>query len=248
MSQATPDPTGNPLPNHIAIIMDGNGRWASARMLPRVMGHRAGVAAVRNTVRAVARLGIRHLTLFGFSSENWKRPVSEVSDLMGLLRMYIRSDLEELHANGVQIRIIGARTGLEADIVDLIDEVHLKTTANTGLTLTIAFNYGGQDEILDAVRRIAADVQAGRMQPSDITREAFATHLATAGIPDPDLVIRTSGEKRLSNFLLWQTAYSEFVFLDTLWPDFGELQLTDAIRQYQSRDRRFGGRNLSAGE
>jgi undecaprenyl diphosphate synthase len=248
MSQAAPDPTGNPLPNHIAIIMDGNGRWASARMLPRVMGHRAGVAAVRNIVRAVGRLGIRHLTLFGFSSENWKRPVSEVSDLMGLLRMYIRSDLEELHANGVQIRIIGARTGLEADIVDLIDEVHLKTAANTGLTLTIAFNYGGQDEIVDAVRRIAAEVQSGRMQPSDISRETFAAHLATAGIPDPDLVIRTSGEKRLSNFLLWQTAYSEFVFMDTLWPDFGELQLTDAIRQYQARDRRFGGRNISAGE
>ena len=248
MSQAAPDPTGTPLPNHIAIIMDGNGRWASARLLPRLMGHRAGVAAVRNTVRAAGRLGIRHLTLFGFSSENWKRPVAEVSDLMGLLRMYIRSDLEELHANGVQIRIIGARTGLDADIVDLIDEVHLKTATNTGLTLTIAFNYGGQDEILDAVRRIATDVQAGRMQPSDITREAFAAHLATAGIPDPDLVIRTSGEKRLSNFLLWQTAYSEFVFMDTLWPDFGELQLTDAIRQYQSRDRRFGGRNISAGE
>ena len=248
MSQAAPDPTGNPLPNHIAIIMDGNGRWANARLLPRVMGHRAGVAAVRNTVRAAGRLGIRHLTLFGFSSENWKRPVAEVSDLMGLLRMYIRSDLEELHANGVQIRIIGARTGLDADIVGLIDEVHLKTGANTGLTLTIAFNYGGQDEILDAVRRIATEVQSGRMQPSDITRETFATHLATAGIPDPDLVIRTSGEKRLSNFLLWQTAYSEFVFMDTLWPDFGELQLTDAIRQYQARDRRFGGRNISAGE
>jgi undecaprenyl diphosphate synthase len=162
--------------------------------------------------------------------------------------MYIRSDLEELHANGVRIRIIGTRSGLDADIVGLIDDVHLKTAANTGLTLTIAFNYGGQDEIVDAARRIAAEVQSGRMQPSDITRETFAAHLATAGIPDPDLVIRTSGEKRLSNFLLWQTAYSEFVFLDTLWPDFGELQLTDAIRQYQARDRRFGGRNTSAGE
>ena len=248
MSQAETDPTGTPLPNHIAIIMDGNGRWANARLLPRVMGHRAGVAAVRTTVRAAGRLGIRHLTLFGFSSENWKRPVAEVSDLMGLLRMYIRSDLEELHANAVQIRIIGARTGLDDDIVGLIDEVHLKTSANTGLKLTIAFNYGGQDEIVDAVRRIANEVKAGSRQPSDITRELFAAHLATAGIPDPDLVIRTSGEKRLSNFLLWQTAYSEFVFMDTLWPDFGELQLTDAIRQYQARDRRFGGRNVSAGE
>ncbi len=248
MSQAAPEPTGNRLPGHIAIIMDGNGRWAKARMLPRVMGHRAGVGAVRTTVRAAGRLGIRHLTLFGFSSENWKRPVAEVSDLMGLLRMYIRSDIEELNANGVQIRIIGARTGLDPDIVDLIDEVHRKTAANTGLILTIAFNYGGQDEIVDAVRRIALEVQAGRLDPSAITRELFASHLATAGIPDPDLVIRTSGEKRLSNFLLWQTAYSEFVFLDTLWPDFSELHLTDAIRQYQSRDRRFGGRDLSAGE
>lgn len=248
MSQAATDPTGNPLPNHIAIIMDGNGRWASARLLPRVMGHRAGVAAVRTTVRAAGRLGIRHLTLFGFSSENWKRPVAEVSDLMGLLRMYIRSDLEELHASGVRIRIIGARTGLDADIVSLIDEVHQKTSENAGLKLTIAFNYGGQDEIVDAVRSIAGEVNSGSLQLSDITREVFASHLATAGIPDPDLVIRTSGEKRLSNFLLWQTAYSEFVFMDTLWPDFGELQLTDAIRQYQARDRRFGGRNVSAGE
>lgn len=248
MSQAATDPTGNPLPNHIAIIMDGNGRWASARLLPRVMGHRAGVAAVRTTVRAAGRLGIRHLTLFGFSSENWKRPVAEVSDLMGLLRMYIRSDLEELHASGVRIRIIGARTGLDADIVSLIDEVHQKTSENAGLKLTIAFNYGGQDEIVDAVRSIAGEVKSGSLQLSDITREVFASHLATAGIPDPDLVIRTSGEKRLSNFLLWQTAYSEFVFMDTLWPDFGELQLTDAIRQYQARDRRFGGRNVSAGE
>lgn len=248
MTQAASDQTGNPLPNHIAIIMDGNGRWASARLLPRVMGHRAGVAAVRATVRAAGRLGISHLTLFGFSSENWKRPVTEVSDLMGLLRMYIRSDLHELHANAVQIRIIGSRTGLEPDILDLIDGVHRKTAANAGLKLTIAFNYGGQDEIVDAVRRIAEEVKEGRLQPTSITRELFASHLATAGIPDPDLVIRTSGEKRLSNFLLWQCAYSEFVFLDTLWPDFGELQLTDAIRQYQARDRRFGGRNLSAGE
>lgn len=248
MSQAAPEPTGNPLPGHIAIIMDGNGRWAKARMLPRVMGHRAGVGAVRTTVRAAGHLGIRHLTLFGFSSENWKRPVSEVSDLMGLLRMYIRSDLEELHANGVQIRIIGARTGLDADIVDLIDQVHSKTAGNREMVLTIAFNYGGQDEIVDAVRRIAVEAQQGRLDPARITRELVASHLATAGIPDPDLVIRTSGEKRLSNFLLWQTAYSEFVFLDTLWPDFSELHLTEAIRQYQARDRRFGGRDLSAGE
>jgi undecaprenyl diphosphate synthase len=234
-------------PNHVAIIMDGNGRWAKARHLPRVMGHRAGVAAVRSTVRAASKLGITYLTLFGFSSENWKRPQTEVNDLMGLLRMYIRSDLEELHGNGVEIRIIGAKTRLEGDILDLIEEAQARTRGNARLKLTIAFNYGGQDEIIDAVRQIATEVEAGRLKAADIDRPVFASHLATAGIPDPDLVIRTSGEQRLSNFLLWQTAYSEFVFMDTLWPDFTELHLADAIRQYQARDRRFGGRNVAAG-
>jgi undecaprenyl diphosphate synthase len=248
MAMARTDGSSNVVPNHVAIIMDGNGRWAAARHLPRIMGHRAGVAAVRETVRAANRLGIRYLTLFGFSSENWKRPAAEVSDLMGLLRLYIRSDLAELHANGVEIRIIGARERLDPDIVDLIDDVHRKTAGNPNLKLTIAFNYGGQDEIVDAVRRIAEAVKAGTLQPEQVNRDVFAARLATAGIPDPDLVIRTSGEKRLSNFLLWQTAYAEFVFLDTLWPDFGELQLSEAIRQYQARDRRFGGRNVSGGE
>jgi undecaprenyl diphosphate synthase len=247
MSDSAQLPTGT-VPSHIAIIMDGNGRWAKARLLPRLMGHRAGVAAVRSTVRAASKLGITYLTLFGFSSENWKRPQTEVNDLMGLLRMYIRSDLEELHANGVEIRIIGAKTRLEGDILDLIEEAQAKTRGNTRLKLTIAFNYGGQDEIIDAVRQIAVEVEAGRLKPSDIDRDVFGAHLATAGIPDPDLVIRTSGEQRLSNFLLWQTAYSEFVFIDTLWPDFSELHLADAIRQYQARDRRFGGRNVAAGE
>lgn len=247
MSQIAPEQNAPQVPNHIAIIMDGNGRWAKARHLPRLMGHRAGVAAVRTTVRAAAKLGVKHLTLFGFSSENWKRPQSEVNDLMGLLRMYIRSDLEELHANGVEIRIIGAKTRLEGDILQLIDEVHARTKGNTKLKLTIAFNYGGQDEIIDAVRQIADEVASGHLKATDVSREVFASRLATAGIPDPDLVIRTSGEQRLSNFLLWQTAYSEFVFLDTLWPDFSEVQLADAIRQFQSRDRRFGGRNLAAG-
>jgi undecaprenyl diphosphate synthase len=248
MAMARTDGSSNVVPNHVAIIMDGNGRWAAARHLPRIMGHRAGVAAVRETVRGANRLGIRYLTLFGFSSENWKRPAAEVSDLMGLLRLYIRSDLAELHANGVEIRIIGARERLDPDIVDLIDDVHRKTAGNPNLKLTIAFNYGGQDEIVDAVRRIAEAVKAGTLQPEQVNRDVFAAHLATAGMPDPDLVIRTSGEKRLSNFLLWQTAYAEFVFLDTLWPDFGELQLSEAIRQYQARDRRFGGRNVSGGE
>lgn len=247
MSQGAPEPFGSQIPNHIAIIMDGNGRWAKARHLPRVMGHRAGVAAVRTTVRAAAKLGIRHLTLFGFSSENWKRPQTEINDLMGLLRLYIQSDLNELHQNGVEIRIIGAKTRLEGDILDLIEEAQAKTRGNSSLKLTIAFNYGGQDEILDAVRAVAQEVADGKLKPQDITRDVFTAHLATNGIPDPDLVIRTSGEQRLSNFLIWQTAYSEFVFMDTLWPDFTESQLTEAIRQYQLRDRRFGGRNQSAG-
>jgi undecaprenyl diphosphate synthase len=247
MSDSAPLPTGT-VPSHVAIIMDGNGSWAKARLLPRVMGHRAGVAAVRSTVRAASKLGITYLTLFGFSSENWKRPQTEVNDLMGLLRMYIRSDLEELHANGVEIRIIGAKTRLEGDILDLIEEAQDRTRGNTRLRLTIAFNYGGQDEIIDAVRQIAVEVEAGRLKPANIDRDVFGAHLATAGIPDPDLVIRTSGEQRLSNFLLWQTAYSEFVFIDTLWPDFSELHLADAIRQYQARDRRFGGRTVAAGE
>ncbi|MEQ1753162.1 MAG: isoprenyl transferase [Micropepsaceae bacterium] len=247
MSHTAPEQNAHQVPNHIAIIMDGNGRWAKARHLPRLMGHRAGVAAVRATVGAAAKLGVNYLTLFGFSSENWKRSQTEVNDLMGLLRMYIRSDLEELHQNGVEIRIIGAKTRLEGDILNLIDEVHARTRGNQKLKLTIAFNYGGQDEIIEAVRQIAEDVEAGRLHASDVTREEFAIRLATAGMPDPDLVIRTSGEQRLSNFLLWQTAYSEFVFMDTLWPDFSELQLAEAIRQYQSRDRRFGGRNLAAG-
>jgi undecaprenyl diphosphate synthase len=233
-------------PRHVAIIMDGNGRWAKARLLPRAMGHRAGVAAVRTTVRAAAKLGIQYLTLFGFSSENWKRPRTEVNDLMGLLRLYIASDLKDLHENGVEVRIIGAKTHLEGDILELIDEAHNRTRGNTNLKLTIAFNYSGQDEILEAVRRIAEGVLAGTIRPEGIDRDLFSSFLATAGTPDPDLVIRTSGEQRLSNFLIWQTAYSEFVFQSTLWPDFGEAQLVDAIKQYQARERRFGGISSAA--
>jgi undecaprenyl diphosphate synthase len=227
--------------------MDGNGRWAAARHLPRVMGHRAGVAAVRNVVRAAPELGIEILTLYSFSSENWKRPRTEINDLMGLLRLYLRDDLEELHRNGVEVRVIGAKAQLEGDIIDLIEHTQNRTRGNSKLKLVVAFNYGGQDEIVEAAKGIAEDVAAGKIGAADVTRDLFASYLATAGIPDPDLVIRTSGEQRLSNFLIWQAAYSEFVFTDTLWPDFGKEDLVAAIREYQNRDRRFGGLTAAAG-
>lgn len=238
MSDAAP---GRP-PRHVAIIMDGNGRWAAKRHLPRAAGHRQGVEAVRVIVRAAGELGIEYLTLYGFSSENWKRPVEEVNDLMGLLRLYIRRDLAELHQNGVCIRIIGDRHHLEPDIVALIEEAEALTANNTRLQLLIAFNYGGQNEIASAVRRIAHEVKEGRLDPEAITLETVARFLDTAGVPDPDLIIRTSGEKRLSNFLIWQSAYSELVFSDALWPDFTPDRLQEAIAEYQRRDRRFGGR------
>lgn len=241
MPPSPPSESERPAPRHVAIIMDGNGRWAAARHLPRVMGHRAGVAAVRNVVRAAPELGVEILTLYSFSSENWKRPRTEVNDLMGLLRLYLRDDLEELHRNGVEIRVIGAKTKLEGDIVDLIEHAQARTRGNAKLKLVVAFNYGGQDEIVEAAKRIAEDVAAGKIGPADVTRDVFASYLATAGIPDPDLVIRTSGEQRLSNFLIWQAAYSEFVFTNTLWPDFGKADLDAAIREYHSRTRRFGG-------
>jgi undecaprenyl diphosphate synthase len=236
-----------PPPRHVAIIMDGNGRWAAARHLPRVMGHRAGVAAVRNVVRAAPELGIEVLTLYSFSSENWKRPKTEINDLMGLLRLYLRDDLVELDRNGVQIRIIGAKTHLEGDILGLIEQAQDRTRNNSKLKLIVAFNYGGQDEIVEAARRIAEDVAAGKIAPAAVTRDTFVSYLATAGVPDPDLVIRTSGEQRLSNFLIWQSAYSEFVFTNTLWPDFGKADLVAAIAEYQSRNRRFGGLTAAAG-
>lgn len=227
--------------------MDGNGRWAAARHLPRLMGHRAGVAAVRSVVRAAPELGLEYLTLYSFSSENWKRPKTEINDLMGLLRLYLQDDLEELHRNGVQIRVIGAKTHLEGDIIGLIDQAQERTRNNAKLKLIVAFNYGGQDEIVEAAQRIAEDVAAGKIAPAAVNRDLFVSYLATAGIPDPDLVIRTSGEQRLSNFLIWQSAYSEFVFTNTLWPDFGKAELAAAIAEYRNRDRRFGGLTAAAG-
>jgi undecaprenyl diphosphate synthase len=227
-------------PRHVAIIMDGNGRWASARGLPRVMGHRAGVQAVRNIVRAIGDFRIPYATLYSFSSENWKRPATEVNDLMGLLKSYIIEDLEELHRNGVEVRIIGSRKGLSPDIVALIERAEERTRGNANLKLTIAFNYGGQLEIVEAARRVAMDAVSGRIDPRDLSPEMFARYLTTDGLPDPDLVIRTSGEKRLSNFLLWQTAYSELVFVDKLWPDFSKTDLTAAFAEFGNRTRKFG--------
>ncbi len=226
---------------HIAIIMDGNGRWAAERGLPRAEGHRQGVESVRRTVEAALALGITHLTLFSFSSENWARPKQEISDLFGLLRRFIRRDLADLHKNGVKIRVIGTRTGLEPDILRLIDDAIELTKNNTALNLTIAFNYGARDEIARAARSIAEAAAEGSLAPSDVTEERFGTYLDTANLPDPDLLIRTSGELRLSNFLLWQLAYAEFVFVDTYWPDFSREQLEAAIAEYQRRSRRFGG-------
>ncbi len=229
------------VPEHIAIIMDGNGRWAKSRGLPRAAGHRAGVEALRATVRAAGDLGISWLTVYAFSSENWSRPRAEVSDLMALLKLFIRRDLAELHRNGVRVRMIGDRVGLEPEIAALIHEAEALTALNSELNLVIAFNYGGRDEIARAARAMAESVAEGRLDPAAITPETFATHLDTAGIPDPELVIRTSGEQRLSNFLLWQAAYSEFVFLPCRWPDFGRADLLHAIDVYNERERRFGG-------
>jgi undecaprenyl diphosphate synthase len=228
-------------PAHVAIIMDGNGRWAKARTLPRVAGHRAGVEALRKCVLAANEIGIGWLTVYAFSSENWSRPKSEVSDLLGLLKLFIRRDLAELHQNGVKVRIIGDREGLQADIKALLDEAEALTHLNRNLNLVIAFNYGGRDEIARAARKVAQAVEAGLLTAGEITPEVFATYLDTAGIPDPDLVIRTSGELRLSNFLPWQAAYSEFVFLPCYWPDFSRADLVEAIRTYAARERRYGG-------
>ena len=228
-------------PRHIAIIMDGNGRWAQQRGLPRFEGHRRGVEAVREAVRSAATIGIPYLTLFSFSSENWTRPKSEILDLMGLMRRFIQRDLAELHQQNVRVKVIGEREGLDADIVKMLAECEALTRDNTGLTLTVAFNYGSRAEILSATRRIAAEVERGALAADAITQQTFAAALQTAGTPDPDLFIRTSGEQRLSNFLLWQLAYAELVFVDTFWPDFNRSHMEAAIACFQARERRFGG-------
>ena len=231
-------------PTHVAIIMDGNGRWAQRRGQPRVAGHRRGADAARIAVRAAVKHGVRYLTLYGFSSENWKRPADEIEDLMGLLRYYLRSEIAELHKQGIRLRVIGDRSRLAADIVALIEDSERRTADNDTLTLTMALSYGSRAEIAEAARRLAEDVEAGRIRSYEIDETALAGRLFTAGIPDPDLLIRTSGEQRLSNFLLWQSAYTEFVFLDVLWPDFSEDDFTHAIKEYNGRERRYGAAGL----
>ncbi len=234
------------VPEHVAIIMDGNGRWASARGLPRTFGHRKGVEAVRETVRAAAEAGIRYLTLFAFSSENWRRPEAEINDLFGLLKTFIRRDLAELHRENVRIRIIGDRTSLREDIRSLLLEAEETTRGNSSLTVVIAFNYGSRDEIARAAASLAADVAAGRLKASDINAQMIDDRLDTADIPDPDLIIRTSGEERLSNFLLWQAAYAELMFVPDLWPDFNREVFFAALERFSARDRRFGGLSAKA--
>ncbi|WP_421592455.1 isoprenyl transferase [Shinella sp. M27] len=237
MNQLSP----STVPAHVAIIMDGNGRWANARGLPRAMGHRKGVEAVREAVKTAAECGVSYLTLFAFSSENWNRPESEVSDLMGLLKTFIRRDLAVLHKQNVRIRVIGDRANLSSDILPLLLEAEETTRGNSGITLVIAFNYGSRDEIARTMRKLAEEVAAGRLAPSQLTSERISASLDTAGIPDPDLVIRTSGEERLSNFLLWQAAYAELMFIPEFWPDFSRDTFRTALARYAARERRFGG-------
>jgi undecaprenyl diphosphate synthase len=238
---------GYDAPRHVAIIMDGNGRWAAARGLPRIEGHRRGVEAVRRTVRAAADLGITVLTIFSFSSENWSRPQSEISDLMGLLRRFIRNDLADLHQSNVRVRIIGEREGLDRDICLLLQEAEDLTRHNNGLTLVVAFNYGARQEIARAAQRLAREVAAGRLAVDDVSAERLGSYLHAPDIPNPDVIIRTSGEQRLSNFLLWQAAYSELVFVPINWPDFDRAALEGAIAEYRRRERRFGGLVADAG-
>ncbi len=231
---------GTPPPVHVAIIMDGNGRWAHARNLPRTEGHRRGADSVRTAIKTAVEAGVSYLTLFGFSSENWQRPQSEINDLMGLLRYYLRSEIADLHKEGVRFRIIGERDRLATDIVNLIEEAEELTASNTVLNLTIALSYGGRKEIVLAARKIAEAVERGAVRAEQIDETLFSSHLFTAEIPDPDLLIRTSGEQRISNFLLWQMAYAEFVFMDTLWPDFSKKDFEYALSEFHRRERRYG--------
>jgi undecaprenyl diphosphate synthase len=224
----------------VAIVMDGNGRWAKRRNLPRTLGHRAGVDALKAIVQAAPDLGIKWLTMFGFSTENWSRPAAEVAELMALPQRYFKSDLPRLEREGVRVRVIGRETGLSPDLIQICREAETRTQHNKALFLNIAFNYGGQADIADAARKLACDVADGRLDPSDISERVFSSYLSTAGLPAPDVIVRPSGEQRLSNFVLWEAAYSEFVFQDVLWPDYTPEHLKAAIAEFQTRDRRYG--------
>jgi undecaprenyl diphosphate synthase len=227
-------------PRHVAIIMDGNGRWAKARGMFRTAGHRTGMEAVRRTVESARSLGLPYLTIFGFSAENWGRPIEEVEELMLLLRLYLRSEIADLHKNGVRLRVIGERSKLAPDIVNLIEHGETLTAGNTGLHFTVALSYGGRQDVVQAVQKLAEAVKTGQIAPDAIDQQMISCNLWTAELPDPDLVIRTSGEQRISNFFLWQSAYTELVFVDTLWPDFSKTDLEHAIREYCRRERRYG--------
>ncbi len=240
MVPTSAEPAKESLPRHVAIIMDGNGRWARKRNLPRAAGHVAGVSAVRSVVRAAVDIGLANLTLYAFSSENWKRPPTEVIHLMGLFRAYFRDDMNELVERNVHLRIIGNRSRADEDIVAMIEDGERRTARNDGLNLVVAFDYGAQEEIAAAARDLAAAAARGEIHPNAITPEFFSSRLQTDGIPDPDLVIRTSGEHRLSNFLLWQSAYAELAFVDTLWPDFTRAQFLATLESFAARERRFG--------
>ncbi len=240
VGNAAQAPDGVVVPRHVAIIMDGNGRWAKARGLPRTIGHREGAEALRRVVRASAEFGVDYLTVFGFSSENWKRPAAEVTDLMGLLRLYLRKEIAEIDREGVRLRVIGDRERLSDDIIRLIEDAETRTAGNRRLNLTVALSYGSRAEIVRAAQQLAKAVRAGSLDPEDIDEAAFHRHLFTADMPDPDLVIRTSGEKRISNFLLWQSAYAEYIFMDKLWPDFAGEDLKSAIVEFGGRKRRYG--------
>lgn len=236
-----PSTPANPAPRHVAIIMDGNGRWASERGLPRSAGHKRGIDALRKAVRAAADMGIEYLTIYSFSTENWSRPKLEVAFLLDLLRRFIRQDVAELHASGVCIKVVGERENLEPSLLQLLEDAERLTRNNTKLTLVVAFNYGSRQEITRAVKSLAQSLAAGTLTYAAITPDVVAKQLDTAGMPDPDLLIRTGGEERLSNFLLWQCAYTEFVFVPEYWPDFDEAVMARAIATYRSRERRFGG-------
>ena len=233
---------GTAVPRHVAIIMDGNGRWAKQRLLPRVAGHRAGMEAVRRTIKAAGELGIEALTLYAFSSENWRRPATEIADLMGLLRFYLRREIGELERNDVRLELIGDWRALEPDIVTDLEAAKDRLAGNRGLTLVLALNYGAQDELVRAIRAIAHEAKSGALDPAAIDAAAIETRLDTGSLPPLDLMIRTSGEQRLSNFLLWQAAYAELLFVETLWPDFDRAALEDAIATFGRRERRYGGR------